>query len=116
MAELQNFSVSQNTDDEIAVLVESSLTLNTLAGMTIEWSVYEVEFGVPLRSPVMIHKTTSSGITVPSSPAMTFDIAIDHADTASLDLGVYYHEAILIDGGGNRSLILFGLMAVTLAI
>lgn len=116
MALLQNFSISQGTDDVLSVFVESDLTLDTLSGSTVEWAVYNMSYGAPLPSPVLIHKiSTDGGVNILSSPAMTFDINIARADTASLDAGVYYHEAVVIDAAGNRSMVMYGAMAITLS-
>lgn len=115
MALLQNFSVSRNNDDALTVTVEEDMTSDTLAGATVEWVVYGMSFGVPLPSPVLIAKTSADGgITILTSPPMTFVINLASADTINLELGNYYQEAEIVDNLSNRSTIMYGAIAVTL--
>lgn len=113
MQELGNFSLAIGDGIVVTLLVKSALG-DTLAGSTIEWRAYPAAYGVA-SPPAVILKGSESpgGITILSSPAMTFNIEFDEADTSELDPGNYYHETTVIDGSGNRSTVLSGILTLT---
>lgn len=115
MATIQDFEVSRGNDETLGVLIETDIVGETLSGSTVEWSVYVCSYGVPLPSPVLIHKTTADdSILIPGSPDLFFNIYLTAADTDALELGYYYHEATVTDGGGKVSTVMTGIMAVTM--
>jgi hypothetical protein len=117
MAKLQNFSVTRNNDEAISVTIDSDVPNDTLAGALVEWSVYGMSFGAPIPSPQLIVKSSADGgIGVPGSPDLFFYIYLNAVDTVGLDLGNYFHEAIVIDEVGNRATVVYGALALTLSL
>jgi hypothetical protein len=117
MPMLQNFSITRANDEAISVVVNTSVPNDTIIGATVEWSVYGMAFGVPIDSPQLILKSSDDGgVTVPGSPDMFFIINLNAVDTRDLDLGNYYHEALVVDEVGNRATIMYGAVALTLSV
>ena len=113
MPNIQDFSVPANNTALVTCDVTTVIPGDTLDGSTVEWFAYQQLHGVT-TSTVVLAKTSSSaggGINILSSPPMTFTIEIDAADTINL-LGNFYHEATVIDEGGSRVTVLYGLMTV----
>lgn len=110
----QNFSVPAG--DEVIITLTMDPNANVVvSGTTVDWRVYEQQYGVPTADvPAIISKSNVSptGITLLDSPPDTITIELVEADTVGL-LRNYYHEATVIDGSGNRVTIACGIMAVT---
>ena len=115
MPKLQNFSVTRNNDEVISVFVDSD-TATTIQGALVEWTVYDMAYGVPIFSSELVLKSSETGtIIVPPSPDMTFYISLNAVDTRDLDLGNYYHEGGVVDVVGNRVTVVYGALALTLS-
>ncbi len=118
MPKRQNFAVPSNNDALIDVDVATEVSGETLANATVEWSVYPQLHGVVTDTTPIISKTSASpggGISIPTSPDMTFIIDLSATDTITL-LGNYYHEATIIDALGDRDTVMYGQMCVTQSI
>jgi hypothetical protein len=112
---IQHFSVPANNDHDVIFTIASGTAGDSLSGCTIYWNAYEQSFGEPVAAiPPVITKTSLSGggIDILPSPPMTFRVALNKADTASL-LRNYYHEATVVDEVNNEDTVTIGIMTVT---
>jgi len=58
-----------------------------------------------------VSKSLGAGIAITDGPNGVFTVMLDPSDTAALS-GLYYHEAEVTDGAGNRSTVLTGVATV----
>jgi hypothetical protein len=112
---IQNFSVPADNSHDVVVTITSSIPGDSLRTSTVYWRVFEQAFGSPVPgSPPVIQKSSLSGggIEILPSPPMTFSVLLSASDTVGL-LRNYYHEATVVDEGGNVDTVTVGIMTVT---
>lgn len=117
-AVLQDFSLCAGNTALLTVTVDTSIPMDTLAGSTIWWKVFDQSTGVAFGSAIIVKTNESGGggLDILESPDMTFTIQLDGTDTSSLATGNYYHEGVVIDSSGDGVTVLAGIMTVTQAL
>jgi len=109
---IQNFSVPANNDTDVNFDVGPDEGMSLL-GTSIYWRAYQQAFGSPLLDlPPVIEKHLDNGLQITDPDLGKFVVEINHDDTANL-LRNYYHEATIVDEGGNIVTVTIGIMTVT---
>lgn len=105
----QNFTVTQNDDEFVtfAVVDSGGNPLDISAVTNIEWSV---KFD---RNTTLTKTFLDGDVTLPNGGSDgLFQVEIDSADTAAW-LGLFAHQAVLIDDIGERSTVANGVMTIS---
>jgi hypothetical protein len=113
MLDPQNFTVYAGNYTEVTVDIDPDDGV-TLVGATIEWKVYEQQFGQPVagEDPVVEKDNGVGGtITVTDPETQTLMIPLEYADTVNL-LRNYYHEATVTDEDGKPITVAHGIVTV----
>lgn len=113
MLDPQNFSIEAGDDITITLDIDPDNGI-TLLGSTIQWRVYEQEFGQPTAdaNPVISKDNGVGGtVTIIDPDTATLEIPLTSADSISL-LRNYYHEATVVDPTRGRITIAMGIMTV----
>ena len=108
----QNFSIPAGNDQLVTFTADS--TISGFQSAIIYWRAYTQQYGVPIAGvAAVIEKSNVSplGVTVLESPP-SFTVDLIASDTVGL-LRNYYHEATVVDVGGNTVTVAFGTMTVT---
>jgi hypothetical protein len=112
--DVQNFSISAGNLFEVTFDFSGVTGLDSLDGYTVYWSAYEETVGVPLAGvSAVITKSSLSGggIELLDSPSTSCVMTLSGIDTVGL-LRNYYHEASIVDAGGNQITPTTGIMTV----
>jgi hypothetical protein len=105
---VQNFEIHAGDSRDIVVTVtDSQGGAFDLTGAAIAWQLAR---SAGSTSPA-VSKSLGGGIAITDGPNGVFTVTLDPADTAALS-GLYYHEAEVTDGAGNRSTVLSGVATV----
>jgi len=109
MAQTTDFFITAGDTKTIAVTVieKDDGSATDITSATIAWKVAQ-----SLRSPVLISKSTSDGISITSGTGGTFTITVNSADTSSLK-GDYYHECQITFADSEIATVLKGKMTVS---
>lgn len=113
---IQNFSVPAGTDQQVTIVVETTIENDSLEGCTIYWRVYEQTYGVVDQEvDPLIEKSSlgGGGIEITDPPTdMTLVVTLTPEDTVSL-LRNYYHETTVVGEIGEQDTVVVGIMTVT---
>lgn len=102
----QNFSIYAGDTCAVTITVlDEDGDPKSIIGSTINWVAYHGD-------TVYLTKTTSSGITLSDPANGEFEISFVPADTESMGIGAYTHEAEVTDSSGNVSTVTVGTMTV----
>jgi len=114
----QDFSISCGDALDLTVTLIDDTDFPSLDGtMDVVWQAFTQGFGVPTSAiPILSKSTAIGGVTLSGSPSHAVVVSFAGSDTADLPTGNYYHEVRIIDGGGNKTLVAYGMMTVTLAL
>ena len=114
MAKIQDFPVARGDDLDVLFVMDPTDDL-VLTNGTMTWAAYAEAFGVADPTTMVVEKSSNNGgITVLESPG-EFTVHLTNHDTSALG-GNYYHEAELVDEGGNHATVCQGTMTVTTAL
>lgn len=97
----QNFELWQG---DHKILTFTVADVETLEGATIRWAAAYLT----AYQPTAIEKTGQ----VDSAERNAFTVTLSTADTATLEPGIYYHEAEIVDAAGNKSTVVTGEMTL----
>lgn len=112
MAAPQNFSLTAGDTGELdfsAYQADGTTPLD-LTGADIVWKM--TRFPGDAADPVVSKATGGGGITITSTSAGTFKVALDPADTADIAPLRYFHGVKVTDGAGNISTIATGFCVI----
>lgn len=106
--EAQNFELYAKDDKWLRVTVRDDDGRPVdLTGAAVTWSVAASEGGSPI-----VTLTSPTDIDVSDPLSGVFLVKIEDTDAAGLPAGRYYHECIVIDGGGLRTTVFFGFVDI----
>ena len=98
--------VMRSGDDqiiEVTVKDESDVVVDLTGAAAIKWGLYDG----PVLGVEQAVKTVGSGVTIVDAANGRFDIAIDPADTSSLE-GRFHHEAEITDSASKIRTVMVG--------
>ena len=95
----------ETKDINFSIVDSDSVPVN-ISGCTLKWG-----YSLNSLEPYRLLKTSSSGITVIIASSGSFKVALTPIDTSG-KTGDYYHEALLIDGLGNVSVVANGNISI----
>lgn len=110
----QNFSVPSGDDRQVEFTIAAA-DMPSGDIVDVYWQAFDQAYGVPTSTVPVVQKTSEGSpgdIDYPASPGDVFTVDFIPADTSTL-LGNYYHEARVVDGSGNISTVIYGVMTVT---
>ena len=115
MPPIQDFSIPLGDDMNVVFNLDPAGDIS-LTGAAVTWQVYAMNFTMPDVTQQLIAKDSSGlgGVTI-DDVAGQFTVHLVAADTSALMIGNYYHEAEVVDAGGNHATVCQGGMAVTMA-
>lgn len=78
-----------------------------ISGLVLKWGLVQVDpdTGAFADSPLVLQKTTSSGITITNGPGGVCEVAIEDEDTEDLSPGTYYHQLEVFSGAGEDGVV-----------
>ena len=105
--DIQNFEIYETNSLLIhGIVVDDAGQAIDIDGMSIVWGIYRVKDKV-----IVLQKETGDGITITDPAEGLFDIVLTPAETRYLGGESYYHEAVVIDGD-DQSTVLFGVITI----
>lgn len=102
----QNFELYQGDDKELVITVRDN------AGALVDLTGYSAVWCVHIRTPdnIVLEKTTSDGITIPTPGNGQLIVEIDGTDTAELLPRNYDHQCEVEDPSGHHTTVSVGYM------
>lgn len=101
----QNVEVYSTEDKDLNFFVDTGdgVTAQDITGATIFWKL--------AKHPASTALITKSGSIIPPATGGRFKVSVVAADWAALD-GVFYHEARIVDGSANDTVVASGTLVV----
>lgn len=100
--DIEIWSGESKTIDPSPLTEEDTDEIVDLAGATLRWVIVN-----RVNDEVLVTKELGDGITVRDEQNGEWEINLVSADTEDLE-GSYYHEARVVDGDGNESVVSVG--------